>query len=138
LHLPTPIVPSLSTIVANPAQADIARQLLDTWERLARQHVALGSAGCACGVGVVSLQLGDFEQDIVDFLLDYAERNGRADVIAFLKAHAVRAVDGLWSVPQLLGALGAEGPDPLAPPEVMELLLARLGRTLNSFAKLHG
>jgi hypothetical protein len=121
-----------------PVQADLARQLLDIWERLARQHVALGGAGCACGVGGVSLQLGDFEQDIVDFLLDHAERSGRADVIAFLRAHAVRVEDGLWTLPHLLMALGADGTASLAPYEVGELLLVRLGKTLNSFAKLHG
>ncbi|MES2263661.1 MAG: hypothetical protein V4724_34515 [Pseudomonadota bacterium] len=121
-----------------PAQADTARQLLEVWQRLARQHVALGGAGCACGTGGVSLQLGDFEQDIIDFLLDHAERQGRADAIAFLQAHAVRTGDGLWDLPQLLVALGGEGGASLASPEVSELLLARLGKTLNSFAKLHG
>ncbi len=131
-------MPSSSTVMEKPVQANLARELLDIWERLARQHVALGGAGCACGVGGVSLQLGDFEQDIVDFLLDHAERNGRGDVIAFLKAHAVRAEDGLWNLPQLLAALGADGAAASTPPEVGELLLARLGKTLNSFAKLHG
>lgn len=127
-----------SAVMEKPAQSSVASQLLDTWERLARQHVALGGAGCACGVGGVSLQLGDFEQDIVDFLLDYAERNGRADIVAFLKAHAVRAEDGLWSLPQLLVALGAGGAAVMAPSEVGDLLLAKLSKTLNSFAKLHG
>lgn len=117
-----------------PVQSTSAAQLLETWERLASQHVALGGAGCACGVGGVSLQLGDFEQDIVDFLVDFAERNARADILAFLQAHAVRAADGLWSLPQLLAALGAGE----AQPEVGDLLLAKLSKTLNSFAKLHG
>lgn len=121
-----------------PEPAVLARQLLDIWERLARQHVALGGAGCACGIGGVSLQLGDFEQDIVDYLLDHAERAGRDDVIAYLKTHAVRGEDGLWSLPRLLAALGADGAAANASPEVGELLLARLGKTLNSFAKLHG
>lgn len=131
-------MPSPDAVMEQPGQADLARQLLDVWERLARQHVALGGAGCACGVGGVSLQLGDFEQDIVDFLLDHAERQGRADVIAFLQTYAVRAGDGRWNLPQLLAVLGADGGAPLAPPEIGELLLARLGKTLNSFAKLHG
>lgn len=112
--------------------------MLETWQRLASQHVALGGAGCACGVGGVSLQLGDFEQDIVDFLIDFAERNERADILAFLHGHAVRAGDGLWSLPQLLEALGAGGATVMAVPEVGDLLLAKLGKTLNSFAKLHG
>lgn len=127
-----------STVMERPVQSPVASQLLDTWERLARQHVALGGAGCACGVGGVSLQLGDFEQDIVDFLLDFAERNGRADIIAFLQAHAIRAEDGLWSLSQLLVVLGADGEPVMAPSEVRDLLLAKLSKTLNSFAKLHG
>jgi hypothetical protein len=127
-----------SAVMEKPVQAPVASQLLETWQRLASQHVALGGAGCACGVGGVSLQLGDFEQDIVDFLVDFAERNGRADILDFLKAHAVRAEDSLWSLPQLLFGLGAGGGPVMAPPEVAELLLAKLGKTLNSFAKLHG
>lgn len=121
-----------------PVQAPVASQLLEIWERLASQHIALGGAGCACGVGGVSLQLGDFEQDIVDFLVDFAERNGRADILAFLKAYATRPEDGLWGLPQLLRALGAGGEAVMAEPEVRDLLLTKLSKTLNSFAKLHG
>lgn len=131
-------MPSPEAAVEGPVQADSARQLLEVWQRLARQHVALGGAGCACGVGGVSLQLGDFEQDIVDFLFEHFERQGRADVVGFVRAHAARAGDALWSLPRLLTALGGEGGPPPAPPAICEPLLARLGKTLNSFAKLHG
>jgi hypothetical protein len=108
-----------------------ARELLDIWERLARQHVALAGS-CACSVGGVTLQLQDFEQDIVDYLLGQAERNDRADVVALLREQG-RADDGTWSIGALLGALtgaldGDAGP----------FLVARLGKTLRSFAKLHG
>jgi hypothetical protein len=120
-----------------PLDTAVASGLLDIWERLASQHVALGGAGCACGVGGVSLQLGDFEQDIVDFLVDFAERNQRADILDFLQAQA-RAADGAWSLPALLRSLGAGGGAVAAPAEMAELLLAKLGKTLHSFAKLHG
>ena len=46
----------------------IAQELLDIWQRLSSQHVAL-AAGCACGIGGVTLRLQDFEQDIADYLL---------------------------------------------------------------------
>jgi hypothetical protein len=108
-----------------------ARELLDIWERLARQHVAL-AGGCACSVGGVTLQLQDFEQDIADYLLGQAERNGRADVIALLRERG-HADDGTWSIGALLGALSA-APDG----DAGAFLVARLGKTLRSFAKLHG
>lgn len=108
-----------------------ARELLDIWDRLARQHVALAGS-CACSAGGVTLQLQDFEQDIADYLLGQAERNGRADVAAMLRERG-RADDGTWSIGALLGALaGAPGDDTCA------FLVARLGKTLRSFAKLHG
>jgi hypothetical protein len=116
---------------ATHAVAVEARALLDIWDRLARQHVALAGS-CACSVGGVTLQLQDFEQDIVDYLLGQAERNGRADVVALLRERG-RLDDGKWSIGALLGALaGAPGDDAGA------FLVARLGKTLRSFAKLHG
>lgn len=126
-----------SALMERPAAISPASELLDIWERLASQHVALGGAGCACGVGGVSLQLGDFEQDIVDFLLDFAERGKREDIIAYLKAHGTGA-DGLWNLPALLHSLGAGGDVVKAPDEMATLLLVKLGKTLHSFAKLHG
>lgn len=108
-----------------------ARELLDIWDRLARQHVALAGS-CACSVGGVTLQLQDFEQDIVDYLLGQAERNARADVVALLRERG-GAEDGKWSIGALLASLaGAPGNDAGA------FLVARLGKTLRSFAKLHG
>jgi hypothetical protein len=108
-----------------------ARELLDIWDRLARQHVALAGS-CACSAGGVALQLQDFEQDIADYLLGQAERNGRADVVALLQERG-RADDGTWSIGALLGAV-AGAPDG----DAGTFLVARLGKTLRSFAKLHG
>lgn len=114
---------------------ETARELADIWQRLSGQHVSLG-AGCACGIGGVTLQLQDFEQDIVDFLWAQAERTGRGDVAAWLKQYAVDQACGLWSVAGLLGALTDDGQD--TPGEIAAFLLERLGKTLRSFAKLHG
>lgn len=112
-----------------------AKALLEIWDRLSRQHVALAT-GCACGIGGVTLQLQDFEQDIADFVLGQAERGGRADVVDFLQR---RGRDGRqWSVGGLLAALGSDEDDAPVDAGVAGFILARLGRTLRSFAKLHG
>lgn len=120
---------------ANHAAAVEAKELLEIWDRLARQHVALAGS-CACSVGGVTLQLQDFEQDIVDYLLGQAERNDRADVAALLRLRG-RDADARWSIGALLGALAeletASGDD-----EAAAFIVARLGKTLRSFAKLHG
>jgi hypothetical protein len=114
-----------------------ARQLLDMWENLSRKHVSLG-AGCACGIGGITVQLQDFEQDIVDYLLGQSERNGRTDVIAFLQAHAVQSPGALWSMSHLLNALIDEDGTAQPGKDVSRMLLDRLSRTLGSFNKLHG
>jgi hypothetical protein len=119
------------------APAVEARRLLDLWENLARQHVSM-AAGCACGAGGVTLRLEDFEQDIADHLLGEAERNRRVEVIAFLQAQAFVDETQLWSLSRLLTALVDEGGSIEPPPDVSAGLLQRLGRTLSSFAKLHG
>lgn len=116
--------------------AGTAHALLEIWDRLSRQHVAL-AAGCGCGVGGVTLQLQDFEQDIVDYLLGQAERGRNADVIAFLHRYGVDAA-GNWHIGNLLAALADASADVYAASDVAEFLLSRLGKTLRSFAKLHG
>lgn len=114
-----------------------AQRLLGLWETLARQHVSMG-AGCACGAGGVTLLLEDFEQDIADYLLGEAERNKRVEVIAFLQAHAFVEETQLWSLSRLLKALVDEDRSFQPAEDVRAGLLQRMGRTLSSFAKLHG
>ena len=114
-----------------------ARHLLSLWETLSRQHISM-AAGCACGAGGVTLLLEDFEQDIADYLLGEAERNKRVEVIAFLRAQAFMEDTQLWSLSSLLTALIDEDDKVMPSPEVRTGLLKRLGRTLSSFAKLHG
>ena len=86
----------------------------------------------------MSVRLEDFEQDIADYLLGEAERNKRAETIAFLKAHSFDEASELWSLSRLLTALADEDGSVQPSPEVSAGLLQRMGRTLGSFAKLHG
>ena len=112
-----------------------ARRLLGMWENLSRQHISMGAA-CACGIGGITVQLQDFEKDIVDYLVGKAEREGRSDVLSFLESQASQAPNGEWSISALLVALADADVNP--PAEVSRMLLGNLGRTLSSFAKLHG
>ena len=114
-----------------------AKRLLGLWETLSRAHVSMG-AGCGCGAGGVTLVLEDFEQDIADYLLGEAERNKRTEVIAFLQAHAFVEETQLWSLSHLLTALVDEDGSIQPVEEIRAGLLQRMGRTLSSFAKLHG
>ena len=123
---------------AHPGSAaNDAQELLDIWQRLSSQHVALAT-GCACGIGGVTLRLQDFEQDIADYLLAQAERGQRADIVAFLRRHGFDEAAGIWRLDALLGALSDAAPGAHAEPEASDFLLSRLGKTLRSFAKLHG
>jgi hypothetical protein len=102
------------------------------WSDLAMRHVALGSS-CGCGATGVSLQLVDFELDIVDYLEDAGLRSGIVDVEAFFRARPASQATGA----PLQALLEGLERDALAP-EASEWLLGRLERTLNSFAELHG
>jgi len=106
--------------------------LLDLWSRLATRHVALGSA-CACGMGGVSLQLVDFELDIVGYLEDAGQRCGIVEVVDFfneLQRDEPR--------PQPLVRLLEDAQQERLPQAVAEWLLPKAERTLRSFAELHG
>ncbi|MDX3906198.1 MAG: hypothetical protein QHC78_10965 [Pigmentiphaga sp.] len=116
-----------------PPEAPVhASALLRLWSDLALQHVSMGGA-CACGIGGVTLRLQDFERDIIDYLRAEAERLGQADACALLDRHAA-AGDG--AVAAVLGELAAAGAG--VPADAAAWVLARLDRTLTSFARLHG
>jgi hypothetical protein len=112
---------------------DDAIRLLEIWDRLGRQHVLVGG-GCSCGVGGIAVALQDYEQDIVDFLFADAERHDQRGVVAFMRTSAVQAEGGPWDMSRLLEACATAACDP----EVRSWVLRRLGRTLESFEKLHG
>jgi hypothetical protein len=97
--------------VVPPSACVEALRLLGAWNRIARGHVAL-AAGCSCGVGVASLQVQDFEEEILQFL------RGR---------HAARA----QSIPELLAGVARSGGEEARP------LLADLARTIDSFEEQH-
>lgn len=118
---------------ASDQSAAQAARLLEIWDRLSRSHMTLG-AGCSCGIGGVVVALEDFEQDIADYLLAEAERLERRDVIGYMAEHA--RVGDLWSISKLLVRL--EQPRGAVDPEAGGFVLERLGRTLQSFEKLHG
>ncbi|NDZ18138.1 hypothetical protein C7T35_35930 [Variovorax sp. WS11] len=109
-----------------------ASRLSRLWSELAMRHVALGSS-CGCGAGGVSLQLVDFELDIVDYLEDAGLRSGVLAVEEFFRARPTSQATGL-PLQSLLEGLEREE----FASEASEWLLARLERTLNSFAELHG
>jgi hypothetical protein len=109
-----------------------ASRLSRLWSELAVRHVALGSS-CGCGAGGVSLQLVDFELDIVDYLEDQGLRSGVAEVEEFFRARPTSQATGL-PLQTLLEDLERDQ----LPASASEWLLARLERTLKSFAELHG
>jgi hypothetical protein len=109
-----------------------ASRLSRLWSELAMRHVALGSS-CGCGAGGVSLQLVDFELDIVDYLEDQGLRSGVAEVEEFFRARPTSQATGL-PLQTLLEDLERDQ----LPASASEWLLARLERTLKSFAELHG
>ncbi|MDR3018082.1 MAG: hypothetical protein LBV56_21870 [Delftia acidovorans] len=112
-----------------------AERLWDLWCALALRHVALGGA-CACGAGGISLRLEDFELDIVDYLHDGGERCEQPEVTAWFRARPapVQGMQDVQPLRHLLDALGADS----APQAVAQWALARLERTLRSFAEVHG
>jgi hypothetical protein len=109
-----------------------ASRLSRLWSELAMRHVALGSS-CGCGAGGVSLQLVDFELDIVDYLEDQGLRSGVAEVEEFFRARPTSQATGL-PLQTLLEDLERDE----LPASASDWLLARLERTLKSFAELHG
>jgi hypothetical protein len=123
--------------IAVQTSSAIALELLDIWRRVSSRHVSLGTS-CACGLGGVTLQLQDFEQDIVDFVLGQAERNKRVDVIAYLRVNAFDPQTERGNVGLLLTNLSRAQIEGHAQPDIPTFVLERLGKTLRSFASLHG
>lgn len=106
-----------------------AARLADLWHRLSTQHIALG---CACTMSGISVTLEDFERDIADYLWAESERLGEVEVGAFLLAagplaQQAQAIRGILDRLQQGQASDAVG----------QWLIARLGRTLESYARLH-
>jgi hypothetical protein len=89
--------------------------------------------GCSCGLGGVVVALEDFEQDIADYLQAEAQRHDRQDVLSYMETQGREKE--LWSIARLL--VGLTKPSQEYDPSAGGFVLERLGRTLNSFEKLH-
>jgi hypothetical protein len=112
-----------------PTQQQASR-LADLWHRLSTQHVALG---CACSMAGVSVTLEDFERDIGDYLWAESERLGETAVVALLLASGPMATQA-HPIRDCLRRLQEDDADATA----ATWLLARLTKTLASYAALHG
>jgi hypothetical protein len=107
-----------------------ATHLSDLWHRLAAQHIALG---CSCSISGMSVTLEDFEADIADYLWAESQRHGMAEVEAFLLMPGPMAAQ-TQAVRGILNRLGTDE----ASDEVADWLLARMTKTIESYARLHG
>lgn len=116
--------------MADSPELSQAADLAALWHRLSTQHIALG---CSCSFGGLSVTLEDFERDIADYLWAESERAGRADVARFLLAPGPIA-----SQDQAIRGILARLQDGQAEAAVSAWLLARLGRSIASYAELHG
>jgi hypothetical protein len=128
----------VSSVNANPASSFAleAIALLDMWHSMAATHVSLGS-NCACGMGGVSLQLSDFEEDLIDFVLGRAERERRSDVTTFVNANALNENTGQPSVTRLLMAASTAHPASSDTSQTAQFVVDSLSKTIRSFARLH-
>ncbi len=115
--------------MATPQQAQAAH-LAELWQRLSAQHIALG---CSCSMSGISVTLEDFERDIADYLWAESERLGQARVVDFLLAPGPMAKQDR-AIRAILARLEAGQ----AEDEVADWLLARMSKTIESYAQLHG
>ena len=120
-------MPARSRRPAAAVPAPVAARLLDTWTRLAEAHVPL-AAGCSCGGGFGHLRLGDFEEDILDYLR--ARYTADPELGVLLSGPPADGPHGLTGLLHLLAE---------TPPAVSGLncLLADLARSIDSFDRLH-
>ena len=109
---------------------DQAAHLGELWHRLSAQHIALG---CSCNMSGISVTLEDFERDIADYLWAESERLGATDVVAFLLS-----TGPISEQPQAIRMLLQRIQDGQADEPVAQWLLARMTKTIESYAKLHG
>lgn len=117
-------------LVATTPHQQQAAYLAELWHRLSAQHIALG---CSCTMSGISVTLEDFEHDIADYLWAESERLGQAAVVAFLLAPGP-----LSGQPQAVRGILSRLEQGQAKDEVAEWLLARMTKTIESYAKLHG
>ena len=112
-----------------------ARELAEMWGRVSRQHLTAG-AGCSCGIGGLFLQASDFELDIVEFVINDARKERRAELETFIDAVAGRGPDR-YSLAALFDAIARA--DHASTPSAGDLQFAldRLRRTLSQMDTAH-
>lgn len=119
----------LEAMAENTHRAQAA-YLAELWHRLAAQHIALG---CSCSMSGISVTLEDFERDIADYLWAEGERLGQTEVVHFLLQPGPVAAQ-----PQAVRGILARLQQGQAPEGVVDWLLDRMTRTIESYARLHG
>lgn len=117
-----------------PKPVSRARQLTEMWNRISRQHMSVAS-GCGCGFGGLILQASDFELDIVELVIDDANKHGRHALPAFIDSASKRGPDR-YNLRALLNALDEE--DGRLCEEDRTFALERLAATLGSIDAAHG
>ena len=117
-------------VMADNTHRAQAAHLAQLWHRLSAQHIALG---CSCTMSGISVTLEDFERDIADYLWAESERLGQTDVVTFLLAP-----DPITEQDQAIRQILRRLQDGEAEDAVAQWLLQRMGKTIESYAKLHG
>jgi hypothetical protein len=89
-----------------------AVKLLGRWTELSGRHIAMGT-GCSCGPGFASVQLKDFEEQLLDYL-----RQRHGEIVG----------TSMTALLQRLAKTSGRG---------TEALLSDVARSLDSFDELH-
>lgn len=110
--------------------------MLGKWLRVAQGHVSFGMR-CSCGLatGKDSIQVKDFELQILDYL--FGKHGGRAAKpgLAMLRERAGYRSGEAGSITELLRAIATGASEPDA---ALQLALLRdLERSIDSFDELH-
>jgi hypothetical protein len=111
-----------------------AAQLLGKWTSLAQGHVLMGG-NCSCGMGAGSLQIAEFEQQILDYLDGKFAASGNTAVTQLLRERAGYARGKNGSLSALLRSITTDAAEAHAAQWLS--LLDDLKRTLESFEEVH-
>jgi hypothetical protein len=126
--------PRRITVSGTPAwpAAIEATRLLGKWLRVAQGHLSFGMR-CSCGMatGKGSIQVQDFELQILDYLFGRHTTAG----LATLRARAGYRPGEAGSITELLRAIATESPE--LETELQLALLGDLDRSIDSFDELH-
>lgn len=116
-------------IEKDTAVAGRAIPLMGRWMKLVQGHIPLRGGPCACQLGIGSLAVSDFEEDLLDYLA------GEIDPASPLQPLLdVRSCDrGKVSITELLQRIAREGRGGADVVTVLD----RLERSLSSLEDLH-